>query len=122
MQNLGVAAQDVYEVDEPLGMSTLIALMEIDRYDLKDRAFVPHVPAVLSGKESIFSAIRRGDILLHHPYDSFAPVVDFIKRAADDPKVLAIKQTLYRVGSNSPIVEALMRAARTTSRWRSWSS
>ena len=110
MQNLGVAAQDVYEVDEPLGMSTLISLMEIDRYDLKDRAFVPHVPAVLSGKESIFAAIRRGDILLHHPYDSFAPVVDFVKRAADDPKVLAIKQTLYRVGSNSPIVEALMRA------------
>ena len=91
-------------------MSTLIALMDIDRYDLKDRAFVPHVPAVLSGKESIFAAIRRGDILLHHPYNSFTPVVDFVKRAADDPKVLAIKQTLYRVGSNSPIVEALMRA------------
>lgn len=110
MQNLGVASQDVYEVDEPLGMSTLIGLMEIDRYDLKDRAFVPHVPAVLSGKESIFTAIRRNDILLHHPYDSFAPVVDFIKRAADDPQVLAIKQTLYRVGGNSPIVEALKRA------------
>ena len=69
MQNLAVAAQDVYEVDEPLGMSTLIALMDIDRYDLKDRAFVPHVPAVLSGKESIFAAIRRGDVLLHHPYE-----------------------------------------------------
>ncbi len=110
MQNLGVAGQDVYEVDEPLGMSTLMALMEIDRYDLKDRAFVPHMPAVLTGKDSIFSAIRRNDILLHHPYDSFTPVVDFVKRAADDPKVLAIKQTLYRAGSNSPIVEALMRA------------
>ncbi len=109
-QNLGVAPSDVYEMDEPLGMSSLVSLLDIDRYDLKDRPFVPHLPAVFFGKESVFSAIRRGDILLHHPYDSFAPVVDFIKRAADDPHVLAIKQTLYRVGSNSPVVEALMRA------------
>lgn len=110
VQNLGVAASDVYEMDEPLGMSSLISLLDIDRYDLKDRPFVPHVPAVFAGKESIFAKIRRGDILLHHPFDSFAPVVDFIKSAADDPHVLAIKQTLYRVGSNSPVVEALMRA------------
>jgi polyphosphate kinase len=109
-QNLGVAPDDVYEMDEPLGMSSLVSLMDIDRYDLKDRPFVPHLPAVFTGKESIFSAIRRGDILLHHPFDSFAPVIDFIKAAADDPHVLAIKQTLYRVGSNSPVVEALMRA------------
>jgi len=109
-QNLGVAPDDVYEMDEPLGMSSLLGLLDIDRYDLKDRPFVPHLPAVFAGKESIFSAIRRGDILLHHPFDSFAPVVDFIKAAADDPHVLAIKQTLYRVGSNSPVVEALMRA------------
>lgn len=108
--NLGVAPDDVYEMDDPLGMSSLIGLLEIDRYDLKDRPFVPHLPALLSGKETIFSAIRRGDILLHHPFDSFAPVVDFVKAAADDPHVLAIKQTLYRVGSNSPVVEALMRA------------
>ncbi|MBE2232903.1 MAG: polyphosphate kinase 1 [Anaerolinea sp.] len=110
VQNLGVAPDDVYEMDEPLGMSSLISLLDIDRYDLKDRPFVPQLPALLSGKESIFAAIRRGDILLHHPYDSFAPVVDFIKAAATDPHVLAIKQTLYRVGSNSPVVEALMRA------------
>jgi polyphosphate kinase len=109
-QNLGVAPDDVYEMDEPLGMSSLLGLLDIDRYELKDRPFVPHLPAVFTGKESIFSAIRRGDILLHHPFDSFAPVVDFIKAAADDPHVLAIKQTLYRVGSNSPVVEALMRA------------
>ena len=109
-QNLGVAPDDVYEMDEPLGMSSLISLLDIDRYDLKDRPFVPHLPAVFTGKESIFSAIRRGDILLHHPFDSFGPVIDFIKAAADDPHVLAIKQTLYRVGSNSPVVEALMRA------------
>lgn len=109
-QNLGVASMDVYEMDEPLGMSSLISLLDIERYDLKDRPFVPRLPSVFTGQDSIFAAIRRGDILLHHPFDSFAPVVDFIKRAADDPNVLAIKQTLYRVGSNSPVVEALMRA------------
>jgi polyphosphate kinase len=109
-QNLGVAPDDVYEMDGPLGMISLISLLDIDRYDLKDRPFVPHLPSVFAGKESIFSAIRRGDILLHHPFDSFAPVIDFIKAAADDPHVLAIKQTLYRVGSNSPVVEALTRA------------
>ncbi len=109
-QNLGVAPGDVYAMDEPLGMSSLISLLDIDRYDLKDRPFVARLPAVFTSKESIFSAIRRGDILLHHPFDSFAPVVDFIKAAADDPHVLAIKQTLYRAGSNSPVVEALMRA------------
>ncbi|MER2597988.1 MAG: polyphosphate kinase 1 [Caldilineales bacterium] len=109
-QNLGMAASDVYEMDEPLGMSSLMSLLEIERYDLKDRPFVPATPAVFTGTDSIFSAIRRSDILLHHPYDSFSSVVDFIKRAADDPKVLAIKQTLYRAGSNSPVVQALMRA------------
>lgn len=109
-QNLGVARSDVYEIDVPLGMSSLMSLLEVDRYDLKDRPFVPHMPAFFTSNESIFSAIRRGDILLHHPFDSFSPVVDFIKRAADDPKVLAIKQTLYRAGSNSPVVQALMRA------------
>ena len=111
MHNLQVAADEVYEMEVPLGMSSLMALLDVDRHDLKDKSFVPRTPAALSSGESIFAAIRRGDILLHHPYDSFAPVVDFIKRAADDPQVLAIKQTLYRVGSNSPIVEALMRSA-----------
>ena len=110
MHNLQVAPDDVYEMEVPLGMSSLMALLDVDRHDLKDKPFVPRTLPSLSSGESIFAAIRRGDILLHHPYDSFAPVVDFIKRAADDPQVLAIKQTLYRVGSNSPIVEALMRA------------
>lgn len=110
MHNLQVGSQDVYEADEMLGMSSLMRLLDINRYDLKDRPFVPHVPPVLAGREDIFSVIRRGDVLLHHPYDSFTPVVDFIKQAADDPQVVAIKQTLYRVGSNSPVVEALMRA------------
>ena len=110
MHNLQLASDDVYEMELPLGMSSLMALMDVDRHDLKDKPFISRMPAALSSGESIFAAIRRGDILLHHPYDSFSPVVDFIKSAADDPQVLAIKQTLYRVGSNSPIVEALMRA------------
>lgn len=110
MENLQVDAQDVYEFTEPLGLSSLVRLLEIDRYDLKDRPFVPYVPPVIRNSDDLFADIRRGDILLHHPYDSFTPVIDFIKAAADDPDVLAIKQTLYRVGVNSPVVHALMRA------------
>jgi polyphosphate kinase len=87
-----------------------MALYALDRPDLKDRPFVPRVPALLETGDTIFSVIARGDIVLHHPFDSFVPVAQFIEAAAADPDVLAIKQTLYRVGSNSPIVEALMRA------------
>ncbi|MCS6843614.1 MAG: polyphosphate kinase 1 [Caldilineales bacterium] len=110
IENLEITPDDVYEAEEVLGMSSLMRLWEIDRRDLKDKPFAPAEPAALSHREDIFSAIREGDILLHHPYDSFAPVIEFIKQAAEDPNVLAIKQTLYRVGSRSPIVEALMRA------------
>ncbi len=85
----------------------------MDRHDLKDPPFLPAVPPPLDARLTegdIFAAIRRQDILLHHPYDSFAPVVSFLKTAANDPDVLAIKQTLYRVGPNSPIVQALLEA------------
>jgi polyphosphate kinase len=85
----------------------------VDRYDLKDPPFVPAIPPMLGDKVldgNIFAAIRREDILLHHPYDSFAPVIDFLRAAASDPDVLAIKQTLYRVGRNAPVVEALLEA------------
>ncbi|HET7768753.1 MAG TPA: polyphosphate kinase 1, partial [Chloroflexota bacterium] len=94
----------------PLGRREVMTLYSLDRPDLKDRPFVPRVPALLETGDTIFSVIARGDIVLHHPFDSFAPVAQFIEAAASDPDVLAIKQTLYRVGSNSPIVEALMRA------------
>jgi len=88
-------------------------LWALDRHDLKDHAFVPVVqPALASAGEDIFAAIRRQDILLHHPYDSFSPVMEFLQAAACDPEVLAIKQTLYRVGRNSPVVQALLDAAR----------
>ena len=110
INNLRLAPFQVYTVDGPVGMADLIELTKIDRPDLKDSPFLPSVPPVLSTEENIFSVIRKHDILLYHPYDSFAPVVDFVRKAARDPQVLAIKQTLYRVGPNSPVVAALMKA------------
>ncbi len=91
-------------------MRKVSQLYSLDRYDLKDPSFLPATPLVLEeSKEDIFAAIRRQDILLHHPYDSFSPILEFLETAARDPNVLAIKQTLYRVGRNSP-------CARRTSR------
>lgn len=110
VRNLRLAPYQVYTVDGPIGTAALMELMRIDRPDLKDRPFQPAVPPALSTEESVFAVIRRRDIMLYHPYDSFAPVVDFVREAARDPDVLAIKQTLYRVGPNSPIVAALMKA------------
>lgn len=101
---------DMYVVEGPLGLNDLNQVTRIDRPDLKYPPFVPRVPAILRDGKDMYGAIRQGDILLHHPYDSFTPVVDFIKAASMDPTVRAIKQTLYRVGSASPIVEALADA------------
>ncbi|HJK13933.1 MAG TPA: polyphosphate kinase 1, partial [Methanocorpusculum sp.] len=92
-----------------IGMNDLIELTDIDRPDLKDIPFKASVPACLA-KESLVTAISQNDLLLYHPYDSFTPVVEFVRAAAHDPNVLAIKQTLYRTGKNSPIVHALMEA------------
>jgi len=108
--NLGLAPYQVYTVDGPIGMADLMELTHLDRPDLKDRHFQPAMPLLLTTEESIFSVIRRRNILLYHPYDSFDPVVDFVRQAAWDPDVLAIKQALYRVGPNSPIVSLLMQA------------
>jgi polyphosphate kinase len=115
LKNLEIERGDVYEVKGPLALSRLKHLLSIDRPDLKDKPFVASVPAALQPNEEgevddIFSAIRRGDILLHHPFDSFQPVVGFLQQAARDPAVLAIKITLYRVGRNAPVVEALLDA------------
>ncbi len=101
--------RDVYMVDGALGASSLFELASIDRPDLKYPVYVPRLPAGLDD-QNLFDAIRQRDILLHHPYDSFKPVEDFFRLAARDPNVLAIKATLYRVGKNSPVVEALMEA------------
>ena len=117
VQNLKVDLYDIYELPAPLGLSSLFGLYGIDRYDLKDTPFYPPVVPSLnfdvdSPDGSFFSAIRREDIMLHHPYDSFSPVVEFLRAGARDPKVLAIKQTLYRVGRNSPVVNTLLEARR----------
>jgi polyphosphate kinase len=113
IQNLEMDANDVYILENPLGLSSLINLHSIDRYDLKDPHFIPAVPARLDTTDgTIFAAIRRGNSFLHHPYDSFSPVEEFIRSAARDPNVLAIKQTLYRVERDSPVVQALLEARR----------
>jgi len=111
LTNLEVDNTDVYRVDGPLDLSRLRHL-SVDRPDLKDKPFTPCTPAALADKTvtDLFTVIRQGDVLLHHPYESFQPVVEFLRKAAADPDVLAIKMTLYRVGRNSPIVEALLEA------------
>lgn len=106
------AYDEVYRVDGMLDMTALTELISLTRRkDLRDRSFSPRVPRNLQSGSDIFSAISQGDILLHHPFDSFQPVVDFVKQAAEDPSVLAIKQTLYRTSGDSPIVNALINAA-----------
>lgn len=110
VRNLNLSSYQMYTQYIPLGMSSLMELTRIDRPDLKYPPFLPATPDMLVKRESMFSVIRREDVLLYHPYDNFLPVVDFLREAASDPNVLAIKQTLYRVGANSPIIQALMDA------------
>ncbi|HJS28040.1 MAG TPA: polyphosphate kinase 1 [Anaerolineales bacterium] len=115
VETLEIDPNDAQVLDEPLGLGSLWALHGIDRYDLKDPSFHPAIPRTLASdaeNSTIFRSIRSGDILLHHPYDSYSPVIDFIKEASRDPKVLAIKQCLYRVSQNSPIVNSLLKARR----------
>ncbi|MCX6689737.1 MAG: polyphosphate kinase 1 [Methanoregula sp.] len=109
-KKLGVSSAMLYRVGHPVGMADLMQLLTLERPDLKDPPFLPSIPAELSDEKDIFSAIRKRDILIYHPYDSFSPVINFIRQAAHDPDVLAIKITLYRVGSKSPIVKALLEA------------
>lgn len=109
--NLEIDQEDIYPIDGPMGLSDLMQLYDLDMPWLKDVPYRPRQLTLLQAPNNIFRVLKNQDILLHQPYDSFNPVVEFIQAAATDPEVLAIKQTIYRVGSNSPIVEALARAA-----------
>ena len=111
-RNLNIEPYLVYSRENPIGLRDLWELVKIDRPDLKDPVFMPTVPRAIVKGKSLFDCIRERDILLYHPYDSFMPVLDFIREAANDPNVLAIKQTLYRLGPNPPIVEILKDARR----------
>ena len=110
IENLEITEEDLTIIDGPLGIGDVMELYRLDRPDLKDPPFTPRRPAVLRKATDLFAAIQEHDLLMHQPYDSFDTVVDFIRAAAHDPQVLAIKQTLYRVGTNSPVVAALMEA------------
>lgn len=111
-KELGVNAEAVYEIDGPLDLTFLMKVYGLEGFEaLKIPKFTPQLVPEIVSEEDIFAAIRKGDILLHHPYQTFSPVVDFIKQAARDENVLAIKQTLYRVSGNSPIIAALAQAA-----------
>ena len=111
-RGLEMEETNIYHIPGPLNLCGLLPLYDVPvAASDRDEPFNPRIPRRLAGKDDIFSVIREGDMLLHHPYDSFGVVVDFINSAAEDPDVLAIKQTLYRIDRNSPIVEALCRAA-----------
>ena len=111
-KELSVEEQDIYEIPGPLDLTVLMKMYGLDGFEhLKTPSYTPQLVAGLAPDANLFDEIRERDILLHHPYETFAPVVDFIKQASRDPEVLAIKQTLYRVSGNSPIIAALSQAA-----------
>jgi polyphosphate kinase len=109
---LDLSSRDVYRVAGPVDLTVLMALHRLDGYrSLKDEPLVPGTPSAFTSGTDVFELIRAQDVLVHHPFESFGCVVNFIERAADDPQVLAIKQTLYRTSGGSPIIRALERAA-----------
>ena len=112
LAQFGLAADDLYKVSGPVNVNRLMALYDlVDRSELKYAPFAPSIPEKLKLGSDIFATLRAGDVLLHHPFQGFQPVSDFVKQAASDPHVLAIKQTLYRTGVDSTIVSALTEAA-----------
>ena len=113
MNKFELTSDTLFKVNGPVNLNRLLAIYDmVDRPDLKFPTFTPSLPRRLARNKNLFEVIRQGDILLHHPFESFAPVVDFVRQAAADPQVLAIKQTLYRTGPNSAVVAALVDAAR----------
>jgi len=113
LEQFRLSIESVYRVNGPVNLHRLGALYDaVDRPDLKYPPFAPSVASRVQRSPDLFEAIREGDLLLHHPFESFMPVVDFVLQAAGDPEVLAIKQTLYRTGNDSPLADALIKAAR----------
>jgi polyphosphate kinase len=110
-EELELEADDVYDVMGPLAVADFLTLGKLDRPDLKDAPLASASRALFSKSGDVFETLRKGDVLLHHPYDSFDPVLRFLEDSAADPNVLAIKMTLYRTGTDSPVVAALARAA-----------
>jgi len=113
MENVGLEPTDVFRVNGPVNLNRLTAIHQlVDRADLKFPPFKPGLPEPLRGKSDLFEALRQGDVLLHHPFQSFTPVVQLVQQAAADPSVVSIKQTVYRTDENSPLTAALFDAAR----------
>ena len=111
-KEFGIKEEEIFTINGPLDLTFLMKMYGLDGFDhLKYESYHPQPVPDMMGDEDIFTQIRSGDILLHHPFMTFNPVVDFVKQAAKDPDVLAIKQTLYRVSGNSPIIAALAQAA-----------
>jgi len=113
LEEFGLGREDFYRVNGPVNLNRLLAIPDlVDRPDLKYSGFTSGLPAALGYHSDLFATMRERDVLLHHPFESFTPVVDFLRQAARDPHVLAIKQTLYRTGPESAVVDALVQAAR----------
>ncbi len=114
LDHFGLEEHDMYLADGPVNLNRLATICNVgDRPELLYPPFTPGLPEVLINSENIFDTLSKSNVLLHHPYQSFAPVIDFIAQAARDPNVLAIKQTLYRTGDESPVVDHLVQAARS---------
>jgi len=112
LKQFDLTRDDLYQVNGPVNLVRLINVPDwVERPDLKFPTFVPGLPTALEKQPDLFRAMRKGDILLHHPFQSFQPVIDFIRQAASDPDVLAIKQTVYRTGTDSALIQALIAAA-----------
>jgi polyphosphate kinase len=110
-EELELEADDVYDCTGPMGLADFFSLWKLDRPDLKDTPLVPASRKLFAACGEVFETLRKGDVLVHHPYDSFDPVLRFLEDAATDPNVLAIKMTLYRTGADSPVVAVLAQAA-----------
>lgn len=114
LEQFALTHADLYRVNGPVNLVRLMQVPDwVDRSDLKFKLFTPGIPSPLNRPQDIFQIIRRGDILLHHPYQSFTPVVNFLQQAAADPQVVAIKQTVYRTGTDSVLMDALIAAAQS---------